>query len=368
MTTATRQPRNNFVAFARKIYNSIGFEKGYNFALCVIFLGAFFAFTLFRLPFLNFYGTFCSPNSTSILNHASAGECFYWLQPYYSIGIRMHLYGVLFASLLACIQFIPVVRHKATWLHRMNGYMVIVLSIVAVSGVFMILPRSFGGGVDTISAGGCLGVAFLLAQMLAYANIKRLQIDQHRAWMLRAWVWAGCIITTRGIMFASIYIPASLPRYYAMPCDKIHWMLGSVNTTLALYPQCEAFFSGTNLHQNAVTLATCIKPSSVVEVAAALDLHFGMALWLAFAIHAAGIEIYLHLTSTETGRLRRISYERQLAAGMKHPGSAGLTTDRLDDVEKWRAPKSSRDRIREDQAPPKESRRAQERRAQERRT
>lgn len=60
-----------------------------------------------------------------------------------------------------------------------------------------------------------------------------------------------------------------------------------------------------------------------------------MALWLALAIHAIGVEIYLHLTPKEAQRLRQVSYQRQLEAGMKNPGSAGLTADRLGDAEEF---------------------------------
>jgi hypothetical protein len=43
----------------------------------------------------------------------------------------------------------------------------------------------------------------------------------------------------------------------------------------------------------------------------------------------------LHLTPREAQRLRQVSYQRQLEAGMRNPGSAGLTTDRLGDTDKW---------------------------------
>ena len=49
-------------------------------------------------------------------------------------------------------------------------------------------------------------------------------------------------------------------------------------------------------------------------------------------------DVQLHLTPAESERLRRISYERQLAAGMRHPGRAGLTVDRLGDSDEWMHP------------------------------
>jgi hypothetical protein len=43
----------------------------------------------------------------------------------------------------------------------------------------------------------------------------------------------------------------------------------------------------------------------------------------------------LNLTPREAERLRNVSYQRQLEAGMKNPGSAGLTVDRFGDSEPW---------------------------------
>ena len=43
----------------------------------------------------------------------------------------------------------------------------------------------------------------------------------------------------------------------------------------------------------------------------------------------------LRLTPRETARLRQISYTRQLAAGFKYPGSAGLVVERFGDAEPW---------------------------------
>lgn len=37
-----------------------------------------------------------------------------------------------------------------------------------------------------------------------------------------------------------------------------------------------------------------------------------------------------------------MSYQRQLEAGMRNPGSAGLTADRLGDSEKWKPAEHSR--------------------------
>jgi hypothetical protein len=43
----------------------------------------------------------------------------------------------------------------------------------------------------------------------------------------------------------------------------------------------------------------------------------------------------LRLTPRETQRLRQVSYEKQLEAGMKNPGYAGLTAERIGDADPW---------------------------------
>ncbi|CEH13704.1 hypothetical protein CBOM_01606 [Ceraceosorus bombacis] len=68
---------------------------------------------------------------------------------------------------------------------------------------------------------------------------------------------------------------------------------------------------------------------------AALGVSFGTAMWLAIFLHLVGVEIYLNLTPAETHRLRQVSYQKQLEAGLPNPGSAGLTSDRWGDSLPW---------------------------------
>ncbi|KAI0863829.1 hypothetical protein F4860DRAFT_501776 [Xylaria cubensis] len=297
MAEIDRSSVNAITRTARKIYHPIGFTKGHNFALWCVFLGTFLGFTISRLQFLDFYGVFCSATAKSATSHAAPGECFYFLQEPYTVGIILHLATILPASLLVCIQFIPVIRRKATLLHRVNGYIIIILSVLSMAGVYIIAPRTFGGGFDAQGLLGALSITFLWALLMSYISIKRRQIDQHRAWMLRAWFWAGSIITGRLIAILVLKLLKS-PPYYAMPCDKIDSMLQ--DRTLDLYPECLSFYSGANPHQNVVVRAEFNHPTSVVEAAAALDAVFGMAYFVAFLLHLFGVEIYLHLTSSET--------------------------------------------------------------------
>jgi uncharacterized membrane protein len=138
--------------------------------------------------YLNLTGVFCAAGAGG--DGAAPGECYYYLGfTQYKVGIILHLAGVLPASILAIIQFIPAVRYKAIIVHRINGHMALLLFVVSLVGVFMIARHAFGGGLDIQAWIGTLSIMTMGSFVLAVINIKRLQIEQHRAWMLRGWFY-----------------------------------------------------------------------------------------------------------------------------------------------------------------------------------
>ncbi|KAH7469932.1 hypothetical protein FOMA001_g14849 [Fusarium oxysporum f. sp. matthiolae] len=329
MAAPRRPPANTFVAKARKVYNPIGFSKGYNFILWFIFAGAMFGFALARMMFLNYNGIYCNPNSAGI--GAGPGECWsYNRKDLYKIGIKMHLYTIIPASFLVVFQFVPFIRYKALLFHRMNGYIVVVLAVIGTVGAIIIAPVAFGGSLSVRAAVGLMSIMFLWSLFLAIWNIKTLQLEQHRAWMLRAWFYAGSIITLRIIMIISALIMSKTPSFrLPMQCAKVASFYDDTESLIAKYPACQDLNAW-------VAIQGDMSGESTENIASALSLGFSMGIWLALAIHAIGIEVYLHLTPAETERLRRISFQRQQERGFKNPGSSGLTSDRLGDAETWR--------------------------------
>ncbi|WYZ41933.1 hypothetical protein EsH8_V_000828 [Colletotrichum jinshuiense] len=336
-TPHPKPPANGFVTLARKVYNPIGFKKGYNFTLFVITTGGMMGFALARMMYFNFDGVFCNPDHTP---RTLPGECYFYQSGAGRVGLIMHLAGMIPGGFLACLQFVPVIRNKAILFHRLNGYLVILLSIVGIVGVFMIARRSFGGGVSMQTVAGTGSIMFLGALALAVYNVKKLQIEQHRAWMLRAWVYAGFIITMRIISFLATKILASndSPYYQVKQCAVLDFIFRhNQNKVLDLYPGCGAFYSGENPGLNVLVHGNT-GAHQPAEIAAGFTAVFDAGSWLALAIHAILIELYLHLTPAEAERLRRISYQRQLEAGLKDAGNAGLTAQRLGDAEPWLPP------------------------------
>ncbi|KUM61982.1 hypothetical protein ACN42_g5096 [Penicillium freii] len=337
MVIPTHPPANAFVKVARRIYNPIGFTRGYNFVLYFIFAGAIVGFCLSRLQFLAFNGIFCNMQSTT--GSAAPGECYWYAMPRYRIGIILHLASILPAGLLVVFQFVPAIRHKYLIYHRVAGYLIILLVFISIAGALMITDHSFGGHIATQTGVGLLAIASTVGIINAYYNIKRLQIDQHRAWMLRVWFWMASIITLRIILALSAVIISMYPSgwYQIMPCAELLYIANSTHMPLekvySTYPVCSSGNSNMTVDSQVIVKANF--NGNPEQIGAALDIGFPMAMWLALVMHAVGVELYLQLTPKEAERLRNVSYKRQLAAGMKNPGSAGLVPEKLGDMDLW---------------------------------
>ncbi|KAI4266287.1 MAG: hypothetical protein L6R38_008841 [Xanthoria sp. 2 TBL-2021] len=338
--------RNGFVRSMRKVYNPLGFQKGYNFTLWFIFGGALFGFILARLQYLSIGGKF--------KDGSSPGEWYHLRGGHERIGITLHLATIIPTGFLVVFQFIPWIRYNALLFHRINGYVIVLLLILSNVGALMIARHSFGGEFETQVFVGLLAIMTTVGAVLAYVNIKRLQIDQHRAWMLRIWFWAGSIITLRIIMIISaLIIPKVGGFYQAMPCDKISFMFEDDQAGFReSFPACVT----PNGTTNGWVAVNAKFSGSSANVAASLGLCFGTAGWLALAIHAAGVETYLRLTPREGNRLRNVSYQRQMEAGFRHPGSSGLTSDRWGDADTWQPASQTTDNVKDEKvASPKET-------------
>lgn len=102
-------------------------------------------------------------------------------------------------------------------------------------------------------------------------------------------------------------IISDLDGYYApQPCGQIDSMLrGNRTEVLAVFPQCQSFYSGENPGQWAIAQAN-LKTDNDAFSAAALGTSCGAAAWLALAIHAIGVELYVSLTVLVCPNIHRL--------------------------------------------------------------
>ncbi|KXJ88388.1 hypothetical protein Micbo1qcDRAFT_189882 [Microdochium bolleyi] len=321
-STTSGQPKpasGGPLAAARKsLMRTFGFTKGYNLAIFLIFGGLTALFSVYRLRAISL-DFFCIPGNSI------PGECLHYSLPgRYQTGIWLHLASVLPASLLALTQFVPAIRRRALNVHRYAGYAVWVLSISGSVGMIMLVDKAAGGSLETQAIAYVLTALFLGSTYRAYTAIRELRIDQHREWMLRAWIYAWCIVTMRPIFILLALAASKLGNFHlALPCDKIEYVLANAqvpdpNITLAgTFPDCAAYLSGADPAKMTVVRANL--RGSIVERTAALNMSFGTATWVALIIHAVLLELYLHYTAEEDQRLKKVSHQKRLAAGLINP-------------------------------------------------
>ncbi|KAL0070587.1 hypothetical protein AAF712_002426 [Marasmius tenuissimus] len=300
------------------LFQALGFKKGYNFVLWFIFGGAMLGFVLARSMYLH---------APTMLEGVAPGEVFWLRSGIYKVAMLVHLGTVLPAGFLAVFQFVPAIRYKAIIVHRLSGYISLLLLFVGIAFAFVLMRRSYGGDISIQSGILFLGIVTMVSATIAWFNIKKLQIDQHRKWMLRTWFYASSIITLRIVMIITARIISAIGQYHTVwSCAEVFYTIDNNSTMLEeLYPTC---LSGS---LDGIHVAVPAVWTIGVNIGSTLRMSFGPALWIAMFLHAIGVEIYIHLTPGETARLRKVSYQRQLERGVTRPGSMGTVGDRLGD-------------------------------------
>ena len=313
-------------------------------------------FSLSRLPDLDYDNHF---------KHHFAlvpGYWYYFSSGHYRYGMLIHLACILPAGILMVFQFTPVIRHKFLMFHRINGYIVLLLCLISNASAFVIIRHKQGGnrssshGVETL-----MGIITTVGIIMAWWNIRRKQIDQHRAWMLRTMFYMGVTITARLLNLAAVRITTRIGNYWSVwMCDEIDFLYKNYGLEFPKtnYPEC--FLPDGSLDRwRRVAVRAVDNSGKLEELGAAIPTSFATMvslpilhytrnfpiltlcnqLWMCLFIHVVGVELYLRLTPRESERLRRVSYEKQLEAGYLNPGSSGLVVERWGDADAWTPPK-----------------------------
>lgn len=326
MHTVVKTP-NVVVRFWSSLSKRLGFRRPLSFFFFFVFGGALAGFSLASFRLLDpthYYTASFAP-----------GEVYWVREGIRKAGMILHLAAILPCGILSILQFIPKIRKQYILLHRINGYLVLILLVLGITGGFIMARHTFGGGVAASGATYAVGVVTLISALMGYYNIKQIQLEQHRKWMLRMVIYMSSIITARVAMMITAAVVTTMGGFAApWSCAELLYTLDS-NTTKVInagYPQCTDPNSGDQL-----VLVPATFEVSPQGVGSALRVAFGNSMWTSLLIHVVLAEIYLKLTPSETDRLRAISYQRQLEAGVKHPGSAGTTSDRWGDAKYYHA-------------------------------
>ena len=185
----------------------------------------------------------------------------------------LHLACMLPVGLLMIPQFVPRIRRNFLMFHRVNGYTIILLTLVGNVGALLIARRGLGGDVAAQAATGLLVIMSTTGLILAWWNIRNFQIDLHRAWMLRSMFWIASIVSTRLIMPLAALVMTAMGTYYiAWPCDELKYVLGA-STMHRDFPQC-TLPNGTT--DGYVAVKAELDFSKPAGIGAVFNLNFGM--------------------------------------------------------------------------------------------
>ncbi len=118
--------------------------------------------------------------------------------------ITLHAIGASIALLLGPLQFLDRLRARAPRVHRLLGYLYLVLGVGVGGTAGLMLARfSFGGLVSHLGF-GTLGCLWLFTGVMALVAARRRQFDEHRLWMKRNFALTLAAVTLR------LYLPASV--------------------------------------------------------------------------------------------------------------------------------------------------------------
>ena len=106
-----------------------------------------------------------------------------WLDVLY-----IHIVFACLAMVTGAINFSNRILRKHRKLHRINGYIYIVSIFVVCGTSGFMAPYATGGRINSI-AFNLMNMIWMVMTITALIQIKRKQVNQHRKWMVRSYVF-----------------------------------------------------------------------------------------------------------------------------------------------------------------------------------
>jgi hypothetical protein len=296
--------------FLEKVHHSyravswiFGFREKYSLLLLIVFGGALIGFCLARSIMMN---------PANVRNMTISGEWFWYRQSLYKPCIFIHIYASIISGIFAVFQFLPAIRRRNVALHRLNGYLTLLLLIPSTIAGAIVARRAFGGDLNVQSSFYTIGLMIIFSAAMGITNVKRTRL--HRKWMLRTVTFAATPVTARITSIIARHVISIIGSYYAVwRCDQVYFVLNSPESLAQSFPECFQALENDKMTSVYVAVHASIKENGL-GYGSAVRATFGMALWLATVIHTVGIETYLRKTESSNQHRRGFVLER-LAEG-----------------------------------------------------
>ncbi|KAF5341350.1 hypothetical protein D9758_016809 [Tetrapyrgos nigripes] len=301
-----RREANAAQTFYHSLSWTLGFKEKYSLLLFIVFGGALFGFCLARAFMMN----------TKIMREQTPPGDFRWFDlkmdkiPYF-----WHIYTTIIGGLIVSAQFLPVIRRQYILVHRLNGYLSLLLLIPGNIAGAIVARRSFGGEINQQIAYYLLGIMITFALLMGFANVKK-ETRSHRRWMLSmvqppphyyqslrlTGIYRRCCLfrcpntsTSNGPDLPSSHNKDR--QLLVWRCDEVFYVLQSTESLSQLFPQCVA--NGTDPLSNPLSVAVHASnhEGDLGKSSGARVVH-GMCLWISMLISVVGVEIYIRKTET----------------------------------------------------------------------
>lgn len=137
-----------------------------------------------------------------------------YLSPLWQTGFYLHVAPGALALLIGGFQFIGSLRDRFTALHRTFGK-IYVLSVFISSIAGLGIAIFAAGGIFAKSGFAGLAIAWMYSNFRAYTAIRRVDITEHRNWMIRNFsltfaavtlrIWLPLFLAGFGMKFGTAY-------------------------------------------------------------------------------------------------------------------------------------------------------------------
>ena len=139
----------------------------------------------------------------------------YISRSYYQWAFFIHAYTAILALLAGFTQFSPLIRSQLPQVHRISGwlYLVVVLILAGPSGIIIAIHANGGW---SSQLGFCLlGILWIYFSWIALQKIKQRNIQAHRDFMYRSFALALSAISLRAwkYIIVAIWHPRPMDTY-----------------------------------------------------------------------------------------------------------------------------------------------------------
>ena len=147
----------------------------------------------------------------------------------------MHVVGGAIVLLVGGAQFLPDLRASKPHIHRWLGRLYLSFVLIGGTGGLVIAPYADGGLVAKFGF-GTLAVLWLASGWLAYAAIRRGDVQTHRMWMMRNFAMAFGAVTLR--IYLGLFALAEVPFSESYPVVAwISWVFNLIFVEWCLLKQ-----------------------------------------------------------------------------------------------------------------------------------